>query len=120
MSLPIARFLSVIGLPHRDNVPRIPARRPNYDHHSPMQMSDADHSGFPIVAAQIGDIDRYACEHIGGIGEIEPPLLQGDVALARVEGDPHPFNVATKTPKGKPFVATLNGVGLPAGAGAMP
>ena len=113
-SLPITRFFSVIGLPHRHNVPRIFARRPYDNHHSAKQVPHADRSRFAVVVPQIGDVDRHAGKHLARVSEIQATLAQSGRAFRGVEGDPHGYNVATKNASCKTFVATENVV-LPEG-----
>ena len=113
-SLPITFFFPVIGLPHRNNVPRISARRPYDNHHSVKQVPHADRSRFAVVVPLLGDVDRHAGKHFPRVSEIQAALAQSALGFRWVEGDPHGYNVATKKPSCKIYVATKKDV-LPGG-----
>jgi hypothetical protein len=70
-SLPKARFFPVIGFPHRKYVPPVAARRPNHDYHPAAQRSHGDKPGLAIVTAFVRNVQGFASEHLGGVGEIE-------------------------------------------------
>jgi hypothetical protein len=105
-SLPVTRFFSVIGLPHRNNVPRISAWCPYDNHHSTMQVSYAARSRLAVVVPQIRDVDRQAGKHLARVSKIQASVPQSGLAFRGVEGDPHRYYVATKKPFCKIFVAT--------------
>src|SRR5258708_38626857 len=88
-SLPKARFFPVIGLPHRKYVPPVAARRPNHDHHSPAQQSHRDNPGLAVVSAFVRNIQGFAREYLGGVGEIETAVTQRARPLRRIECSLH-------------------------------
>jgi len=74
-------------------VPRVAARRP-YDHHHPSpQMTGRDIASLAVLEAIVREHGVKALEHLRRIGEVEPPLPQGPLALGLVEGDLHAINV---------------------------
>src|SRR6516165_6702142 len=88
-----ARFFLGMTIPHRDDVPRVAARRP-YDHHHPSpQMTGRDIASLAVLEAIVREHGVKALEHLRRIGEVEPPLPQGPLALGLVEGDLHAINV---------------------------
>src|SRR6516225_8606160 len=88
-----ARFFLGMTIPHRDDVPRVAARRP-YDHHHPSpQMTGRDIASLAVLEAIVREHGVKALEHFRRIGEVEPPLPQGPLALGLVEGDLHAINV---------------------------
>ncbi len=106
MSLPVTRFLSVIGFPHRNDVSCIATRCPDDNHHPLVQMSDANDPCFAVVMTHIRNVDRHAGKYLDRISEIQAALSQRLFALGRVEGDLHGYSVATKMAESKIFVAT--------------
>ena len=74
-------------------MPRVAARRP-YDHHHPSpQMTGRDIASLAVLEAIVREHGVKALEHLRRIGEVEPPLPQGPLALGLVEGDLHAINV---------------------------
>ena len=101
-------FFFGMTVPHRDNVPRIAALRP-YDHHHPAtEITRRDGTRLPVIETVVGPAEGLARKHQLGMSEIQTALPLSLIALGRVEGDLHGYNVATKIAGSKIFVATKN------------
>ena len=100
--------------PHRDNVPRIIARGP-YDHYHPgVKITRRDNPVLAVINTIISLIKCFAGKYRFGIGKVQAAFLKRDVALRRVEGDLHRYNVATENAAVNIFVATENRAGIAA------
>src|SRR5207244_2643 len=73
-----------------NDVPCRAARRPHHHHHPAPQVSGCNDPLLAVVSAIIDPVEGSATEHFGSIGEIQPSLFQGAVALLRIEGNLHP------------------------------
>src|SRR5258708_5817936 len=62
--LPVERFLAVIGVPHRNDAPRIIARRPNYTHQTIAQQAEGPYAPLAIVPAVIRRVEGRPGEHL--------------------------------------------------------
>jgi hypothetical protein len=82
-------LLSVIGSPHADNPLIVSARRPNDHDHPASQKADGKVPGLAVVGAVIFDGQMRLVEHLTGMGEVEPPSLQGRKPLRRIKNDRH-------------------------------
>src|SRR5262249_20244678 len=88
----IFRLFALIAFPHRNDVPRALARRPDDHHHSPRQKPDGLAAGLPVVTPPILDAEGSATENLGRIGEIEAAIFEGHGPLDWVESDLHANN----------------------------
>jgi hypothetical protein len=82
-------LLSVIGLPHRHDVPILTARRPHHDDHAAMQVTHRDQPRFAILAAIVHLGIRRAGENLLGVAKINVSMDQRPFVLVRIERDRH-------------------------------
>jgi len=76
-------------MPHRDNAPRVAARRPS-DHHEPAtQFAHGDKPWLAIVAAHIRDGNVIAVKYDRRVAEINAAFFKRLCPLSRVESDAH-------------------------------
>jgi hypothetical protein len=80
---------TVIGFPHRDDSPRVAARRPNDDDDPLKQLSGADVARLAVVLSIVGSGQVRPVENLLRLAEIEASLAQGLLPLGAVEGDSH-------------------------------
>jgi len=66
-----------MAMPHRDDMPRIVARRPDDDHHPAPKVSRRNKTRLAIVNARIGLAERIAREYFASVGKIEASFPQG-------------------------------------------
>jgi hypothetical protein len=76
-------------VPHRDDVPRVSARRPYNHDHSAAEETRRYVARLTIVGTVVDPRKRIAREHLASVGEIQPALSQSDRSLHRIEGDLH-------------------------------
>jgi hypothetical protein len=82
--------LTLIGLPHGDDLSRHAARRPNDDDDSTGQLVGVDETRLAVCAVVFSLIrprQVRPVEYLLGPPEIESPLLQGPIPLGAAEGD---------------------------------
>jgi hypothetical protein len=81
------RFFAAIGFPHTDDVTPGVTRCIDDLHKPASQQAETDDSRLSIVLARVLRFSRDSIEHLSGIREIEPSLLQRGGSLGRIEGD---------------------------------
>ena len=74
-------------IPHRDDVARRAAIRPDHHHHPISEKAVGLIANFAIVLSIIDQRQRLPGKHPGRIEEIEPALLSDLLALGWVAGD---------------------------------
>ena len=71
---------------------RVAALCPDHDHHTAIKPSGRDHASLAIVAPVSFEIEVTAGEQFCGVDrKIQSSLLEGTVALARIERDDHSY-----------------------------
>jgi len=70
-------------VPQRNHVPGFAPLGPNHHHQTPVEMPRRDEAGFAIVEAVIDNRGRQPGEHFAGAGEVEPAMLEREIALRR-------------------------------------
>lgn len=80
-------MLTVICLPHAEDVSVSAARRVTDDYHPAGEHAEKDDSTRTVVPARVFDLDRRPLKDDSSVREIQSALEQGALAFARVEGD---------------------------------
>src|SRR5829696_3187978 len=83
------RFFSTISLPHRNDPPRVAARRPHHDHDIAPKAADGDKAGFAIVPPIIRARHVHTIKKQSSQCEIKATLLERHRALDWIESDAH-------------------------------
>jgi len=76
-------------VPHRDDPPGRPARRPDHDNQTISQAPHGDEAIFTIVPALIGHRGMPAGENVTSLPKVDASFFQDAKALRRIEPDPH-------------------------------
>jgi hypothetical protein len=112
-------LLSLIALPHRDDVPNIVSRRPDYHDQAVRGEAKGEEAVLAIVPAPVRDRKRRAIENRICIREIKAALRQGAGALILIEADAvippgdHQCKLRDKQKKGKTRMREYGSVSIP-------
>jgi hypothetical protein len=72
-------------------VPRVPAPRPNNDHHTAAQQPRSDDARLAVVAPIVDSVEGETREQFCRIGKIEAGLAERPLPLSGVKGDLNPL-----------------------------
>lgn len=64
---------------------------PDHDHHTAVEKTGGDEPRLAVIEAVVDDRRRQSGEELSGAGEIEPAVLQGEIAFRRIERDRHNY-----------------------------
>ena len=84
-----AGFLAVIGFSHAKNMAIRATRGVAHYNEPTFQEAVADDACLAVVPPSVLDLERYARENKGSIGEIQTPFDKRRFALLLIERDPH-------------------------------
>ena len=84
-----ASFLTIVGLPHAENVTGGGPRRVSDYDQSTSEQAIADDARFTVIPAPVLDLNRSACEDDRRVFEVEPTLMECLFALRWIEGNAH-------------------------------
>ena len=90
-------MLTIVGLSHAEDMALRATRGVAHNHHSALQLAEADDATFTVLLANILDLDRHTLEDNGCVLEVQATLIKCLLALGWIEGDSHRVSVYTLT-----------------------